>query len=149
MVNDDSEAAARQLLLDQPELECFYIIWLAYNSGSGGYSAFHSLATNPQSCQATIQRLCAAQKVACAQEIAELNELPEDEMPYDPALPDGCSVSLCMVLPDQQHYVVIQGQSWNNYGHSHHFALIPDIFDVAYYRDKVRHGDYSRHRVKS
>lgn len=70
-------------------------------------------------------------------------------MPYDPALPDGCSVALCIVLPDKQHYVRIQGQRWNNYGQSHHPALTPDIFDVAYYSDKVRHGDYSRSSVKS
>ncbi|NJN96517.1 MAG: HEAT repeat domain-containing protein [Anaerolineales bacterium] len=148
--NDDgSETAARQLLLDQPELEFFYIIWLAYSSGSGGYNTFHSLVTDPQSCQAAIQRLCAEQKAISAREIAELEELPEDDMPYDLALPDGCSVSLCIVLPDKQHYVRIQGQHWNNYGQSHHPALIPDIFDVAYYSDKVRHGDYSRYSVKS
>lgn len=148
-MSDDSDITARQLLKEHPELEFFYIIWLAYSSGSGGYNVFHSLVTEAERCQATIQRLCAEQKAICAQEIAELKELPENEMPYDPALPDGCSVTLCIVLPDKQQYILIQGQRWNNYGHSHHPALIPDIFDVSYYSDKVRHGEYSPHRVRS
>jgi hypothetical protein len=149
MVSDESEAAARQLLLDEPDLPFFYAISLAYGTGSVGYSTFHSLAADVPACRATIERLCAQQKAESERLIAELNELPEDEQPYDPALPDGCSASLCIVLPDKRHYVVMHGQSWDNRGQSFHSALIPDIFDVAYYSDKVRHGEYRRSWVKS
>jgi hypothetical protein len=148
VVSDEAEAAARQLLRDRPDLEFFYNISLGYSDGSTGFNTFHSLATDPQDCQATIQRLCAEQKAECEREIASLKELPEDERPYDPALPAGCSVSLCIVLPDKHHYVQMHGQSWDNWGQSYHSALIPDIFDVAYYSDKVRHGEYSRYWVK-
>lgn len=148
-MDDGSQAAVRQLLGEQPELEFFYMIYLAYSTGSVGDSTFHSLATDPQNCRAIIQRLCAEQQVAGAREAAEIAELPEDEQPYDTLFPDGCSVSLCIVLPDKRHYVSILGQHWNNQGRSHHSASIPDIFDVAYYSDKVRQGQYSRHQVKS
>jgi hypothetical protein len=53
------------------------------------------------------------------------------------------------VLPDKQHNAPIHTQRWHNRGQSHHSSLIPDIFDVAYYSDKIRHGEYSRYWVKS
>lgn len=146
---DASETAVRQLLSAQPNLAFFYVIDLTYTTGSIGDSTFHSLVTDPQICQATVQRLCAEQKSKWEEEVAEINALPPDEEPYDPMLPDGCSVSLCIVLPDQQHYVRIQRQQWNNRGFTLHPADRPDIFDVAYYRDQVSRGAYpSRDKIK-
>lgn len=148
-MSDTAETAIRQLFSVQPTLAFFYVIDLTYTTGSIGDSTFHSLVTDPQLCRATVQRLCAEQKAAWEEEVAEINALPPDEEPYDPFLPDGCSVSLCIVLPDQQQYVRIQSQHWNNRGHSLHAADRPDIFDVAYYSDKVARGDYHRNLVKS
>jgi hypothetical protein len=147
MVSDEVLLAVRELLHAQPEREFFYVIYRTYSTGSTGDSSFHSLATDQQTCQETIQRLCAEQKAASAAIIAELNQLPEDERPYDPAIPDGCSVGLYGVLPDKAHVVLMHGQQWYNNGVTHHSKLIPDIFDVAYYVDKVRHGEYSRLKV--
>jgi hypothetical protein len=59
------------------------------------------------------------------------------------------SVGLYAVLPDKKHYVLMQGQSWHNQGQTLHDPLIPDIFDVAYYIDKAKQGDYRRYLVKS
>lgn len=146
---DPAERAAQQLLAAQPNLTFFYVLYLTYTTGSVGDSTFHSLVTDPQSCQATIQRLCAEQKAKWEAEVAEINELPPDEEPYDPFLPDGCSATLCIVLPDQQHYVRIQSQRWDNRGHSLHPTTLPDIFDTTYYHDKVGRGDYHRNQVKS
>lgn len=146
---DGSETAVRQLLRAQPELTFFYKIYLAYNSGSVGDSAFHSLATDPQACEVTIQRLCAEQKAKFAAEVAEIKALPPEEEPYDPFLPDGCSVLLCIVLPDQEHYVPIHSQRWYNGGQTRRDAGVPDIFDVAYYREQVRRGAYNQNSVKS
>lgn len=146
---DKVEAAVRQLLRQQPSLGFFYVLDLTYTTGSIGDSTFHSLVTDPQSCRATVQRLCAEQKAAWEEEVAEIKALPPDEEPYDPFLPDGCSVSLCIVLPDQQHYVRIQRQQWNNRGYTLHPADRPDIFDVAYYRDQVSRSAYpSRDKIK-
>jgi len=142
MIHDKAEAAVRQLLLAQPALQFFYKIYLEYNSGSVGDSVFHALATEPQACQAMIQRLCAEQNAKCEAEIAELQALPSEEEPYDPFLPAGCSAALCIVLTDPQHYVLIHSQRWNNQGQPLHDAALPDIFDVAYYSDKVRQGGY-------
>lgn len=145
----DEATAVRQLLLAQPNLDFFYILYLEYTTGSTGDSRFHSVVTDPQSCWATVQRLCAEQKAAWEAEVAEIKELPEDEWPYDPLLPDGCAASLCIVLPDKQQYVQFARQQWFNNGQSLHPAEKPDIFDVAYYTDKVRRGDYeSRDRIK-
>lgn len=146
---DEAEVAACQLLLEQPNLDFFFLLYLEYTTGSTGDSTFHSLATDPQICRATVQRLCAEQLAAWEAEVAEMNELPPDEEPYDPLLPDGCSATFCIVLPDQQHYARIQSQHWNNRGQTLHPAEQPDIFDTAYYRDKVGRGDYQRYQVKS
>lgn len=149
MVDDPWQSAARQLLRDHPTLEFFYAIHLNYSDGSTGFSSFHSLASDQTSCRGVIQRLCKAQKEESEQTIAALQELPEDERPYDPAIADGCSVTLCIVLPDGGHYIPVHSQSWLNGGQSFHSPLIPDVFDVAYYRDKVLHGEYLPERVKS
>lgn len=149
MMTDTAETAAQQLLAAQPNLTFFYVLYLTYTTGSMGDNTFHSLVTDPAICQATIQRLCAEQKAKWEEEVAEINELPPDEEPYDPFLPDGCSVTLCIVLPDQQHYVPMQSQYWHNNGKSLHPAETPDIFAVAHYRAQVARGDYSRNRVKS
>lgn len=148
MIQNEAVAAARQLLLAQPDLDFFYQIDLDYNSGSVGDSTFHSLATDPLGCQAIIQRLCAEQKAKYEEEIAEIEALPPEEEPYDPFLPDGCSALLCIVLPDQQHYVQIHRQRWYNQGHTVGDPAQPDIFHVAYYSDKVRRGDYKPYQVK-
>ncbi|MEZ4726189.1 MAG: hypothetical protein R3E79_03535 [Caldilineaceae bacterium] len=140
MIQDKAEAAVQQLLLAQPDLQFFYKISLEYNSGSVGDSVFHTLVTEPQACQATIQRLCAEQNAKYEAEIAELQALPPEEEPYDPFLPAGCSAALCIVLTDPQPYVSIHSQRWNNQGQPLHDAVLPDIFDVAYYSDKVRQG---------
>lgn len=147
MVLDGSEAAVQQLLLKQPNLAYFYVIYREYTTGSVGEIAFHSLATDPQSCQATIQRLCAEQKAKLEEELAEIAELPAEEEPYDPMLPNGCAVALCIVLPDQ-HYIAIHSQHWNNQGKSLQPTEIPDIFAVGYYRDKVKRGEYNPTRIK-
>lgn len=149
MVDDGSAAAARRLLLRRPGPPYFYLIYREDSTGSTGESTFHGIATDPQSCREAIQRLCAGQRAASAEEIAGLEELPEDELPYDPLLPSGGSAALCVVLPDMQRYVLIHSQRWDNQGRTHHPELIPDIFDVAYYRDKVLHGEYERSRVRS
>lgn len=149
MVSDASEDAARQLLRNQPDLEFFYIIWRSDSDGSTGSSSFYGLATDPDTCRAIIQQLCAEQKAERDRIVAALSQLPEDEEPYNPLIPDGCSVGLYIVLPDKQHYVSTQGQRWYNNGQTFHSPLIPDIFDVGYYADKVRHGEYSPHHVKS
>lgn len=146
---DSAETAVRQLLSVQPNLAFFYMIDLIYTTGSIGDSTFHSLVTDPQLCRTTVQRLCAEQKAKWEAEVAEINELPPDEEPYDPFLPDGCSATLCIVLPDQQHYVPMQSQHWHNNGKSLHPAETPDIFAVVHYRDQVARGDYSRNKVKS
>jgi hypothetical protein len=99
MMGDVAERAVRQLLLEQPNLDCFYILYVEYTTGSIGDSTFHSLVTDAQSCRATIQQLCAEQKAKWEEEVAEIQALPPDEEPYDPFLPDGCSASLCIVLP--------------------------------------------------
>ena len=147
MMSDAVERSVRQLLLEQPNLAFFYILYVEYTTGSMGDSTFHSLVTDAQSCRATIQQLCAQQKAKWEEEVAEIQALPPDEEPYDPFLPDGCSVSLCIMLSDQQHYVRIESQRWYNNGQSLHRAEKPDIFDVAYYREKVGRGDY-QHRDK-
>jgi hypothetical protein len=108
---------------------------------------FHSLASDPQQCQEMIQQVCAQQKTISERELAELEQLPQEEEPYDPALPDGCSVALCIVLPDKRRYVVMQSQHWYNHGRTFHSPLIPDIFDIAYYSDKVAHGEYGRSAI--
>lgn len=146
---DSAETVARQLLFEQPNLPFFYLLSLEYTTGSVGDSAFHSLVTDPQSCRATVQRLCVEQKAKWEEEVAEIQALPPDEEPYDPLLPNGCSAVLCIVLPDQQRYVRIQRQHWFNSGQSLHSAAPPDIFDTAYYRDKVKRGDYTPNQVKS
>lgn len=146
---DSAQTAARQLLAAQPDLAFFYVLYLEYTTGSVGDSSFHALVTDPQSCWVTVQRLCTEQKAKWEAEVAEIKELPEDEWPYDPLLPDGCSATLCIVLPDKEHYVRIAQQHWYNGGQSLHPAETPDLFTVAYYSDKVNRGDYDcRHKIK-
>jgi hypothetical protein len=142
IMSDATERAVRQLLLEQPNLAFFYILYVEYTTGSIGDSTFHSLVTDAQSCRAAVQQLCAEQKAKWEEEVAEIQALPPDEEPYDPFLPDGCSASLCIVLPDKASYVRIENQRWYNNGQSLHSAEKPDIFAVAYYRDKVGRGDY-------
>lgn len=149
MISDAFQPAARQFLLDHPDLAYFYILYREYSFGSTGDSRFHALARDEESCREAIQGLCAQQQAEAAEVLAELAELPPDEEPYDPAMPDGCSASLCIVLPGKQSYVQIHTQRWNNQGHSHHSAEIPDIFDVVYYSDKVERGDYKPDRIKA
>lgn len=148
MRQDEAVAAARQLLLAQPDLAFFYLLYREYNSGSTGDSAFHALVTDPQACAAAIQRLCAEQKARYEEETAEIEALPPEEEPYDPFLPDGCSVVLCIVLPDRQRYVQIHQQRWYNQGQSTGDIAQPDLFHIAYYSAKVRRGDYQPYQVK-
>lgn len=148
-MTDTAETAAQQLLSVQPNLAFFYVLYLAYTTGSVGDSTFYALVTDPAICRATIQRLCAEQKAVWEAEVAEIKDLPEDEWPYDPLLPDGCSATLCIVLPDKERYVRIAHQHWYNSGQSLHPDEMPDIFDIAYYSEKVRCGDYRHDRVKS
>jgi hypothetical protein len=149
MVNEKEQAAIQQFFRQQPEPEFFYVIDLTYSTGSTGDSSFHSLVSDPEACQAHIQRICAEQKARRDAMVAELNQLPEDERPYDPLIPDGCSVALCIVLPNRQQYVQMHSQQWYNNGQTNHSPLIPDIFDVAYYSDKVLHGEYYRSHVST
>jgi hypothetical protein len=118
-----------------------------YTTGYAGELVFHSLATDPPSCQVAIQQLCAEQKAKVEEELAEIAALPPEEEPYDPMLPSGCTVVLCMVLPDQ-HYLPIQRQKWHNNGQTLHPAGIPDLFAVAYYRGKVQRGEYNPASIK-
>lgn len=148
MAHDEAAAAVRRLLGARPDLELFYLLDLEYIGGSTGYLTFHALSADAEACRATIQELCAQLKAERDRLVAELNQLPEDEQPYDPALPAGCYAALCFVLPDRQRYVLIHRQRWNLWGRSDHPPLIPDIFAVAYYRDKVRAGEYGRFAVR-
>lgn len=142
MITDAAETAARQFLSDYPILGHFYILYREYSFGSTGESRFHALVYDEQSCREAIQQLCAQQLAESAEILAELAELPPNEEPYDPAMPSGCSASLCIVLPDSQSYVQIHTQRWNNLGRSHHLANVPNIFDVAYYIDKANRGEF-------
>jgi hypothetical protein len=92
MVLDGSETAAQQLLLKQPNLTYFYVLYREYTTGYAGELVFHSLATDPPSCQVAIQQLCAEQKAKVEEELAEIAALPPEEEPYDPMLPSGCTV---------------------------------------------------------
>lgn len=149
MVTAEANAPIRQLLHERPDLDCFYRLSLEYSDGSTGYLTFHSLVTDPATCREAVQLICARLKAERDREVAELSAMPEEDRPYDPALPAGCLVALCFILPDRLHYVSMQSQKWDLSGRSHHSQLIPDVFDIEYYRDKVRHGEYLRSGIVS
>lgn len=148
MIDDGAEVAARRLLRERPGLACFYLIWREYSADAMGYGEFHALAADPQECQAAVAALCAAQRAAWDAERAEIAELPEDERPHDPLIPDGCSAALCVVLGDGR-YVVMQRQRWHNSGQTLPPAGAPDIFAAEHYRDKALRGAYRPGEVRS
>lgn len=144
MVTTEANAPIRQLLHERPDLHYFYKLSLEYSDGSTGYLTFHSLVTDPAACQSAIYAVCAQLKAERDREVAELSAMAEEDRPYGAALPAGCLVALCFVLSDRLHYVAMQSQKWDLSGRSHHSQLIPDVFDIEYYQDKVRHGEYLR-----